>query len=430
MHPELEEEIREDQWQLCRPNPRGNDDYVDGEEYTFENDTVKFKYEEKTEGATTETEISQPEPLESQPEEDSDEVDNIAPRYVTKSFDGKYRCMGLLGEGGFGRVLLVQDGRAQEQGMRFAMKFISRAARGYRKAAVMDECYLAKMVSKETFLLGCYFCFQTFSYVNIVMPFCPRGELQTLCETDKNPKGIFPNDLAIYYAGCLIEAVHFLHSKDVIHRDIKPHNIFLMKDGTMKLGDFGLAVKTDKRIVRPCGTCGFLSEKVLECFVDYRSASGYLFDHDWYATAASFYELLTGFAAQPSKDDRVTLQFVREYSHRPYPRGFPKETQELLDFLFKWDPDSYADEVSDYDDKLKNFAAFTRAGINLGQLSRMKPPLGLYEKAGLVKPFQEAIYPETQFPEDWFTRLNILGLPYCFKNSPPTSGRRHHDIEE
>ncbi|KAL3307832.1 hypothetical protein Ciccas_013644 [Cichlidogyrus casuarinus] len=416
MHQEVEEEIPEDKWELCNPLPRKNDDYVDGEECTFELEDVNFQYEERA-GEVT------PEPVTSPAGQEFDEVDYGAALHIKKSFDGKYRCMGMLGEGGFGQVYLAKDFGTKEVDQLCALKFISRASPRFRKNAVMDECYLAKMVSDQPFLLGCYLCFQTFSYVNIAMPFCHRGELQTLCETDKNPKGIFPNNLAIYYVGCLIEAVHFLHSKDVIHRDIKPYNIFLMKDGTMKLGDFGLAVKTDKRIVRPCGTRGYLSKKVLECFVDYRSASGYFFDHDWYAVAASLYELLSGHAAQPSDDFQESLKFVTNVGHRPYPRRLPRETRELLDFLFSWDPDSYADEVSDYDDKLKNFAAFTNAGIQLGQLSRMKPPLQRYEEAGLVKPYREMIYDQEEFPQDWFTRLNILGLPYCFQNSPPTSHR-------
>ncbi len=38
-----------------------------------------------------------------------------------------------------------------------------------------------------------------------------------------------------------VDALHYIHSQKVLHRDLKTQNCFLMKDGTVKLGDFGIS---------------------------------------------------------------------------------------------------------------------------------------------------------------------------------------------
>lgn len=43
----------------------------------------------------------------------------------------------------------------------------------------------------------------------------------------------------------IIQAMIYIHSKNVIHRDIKPRNIFLGNNNEIKVGDFGLATKLD-----------------------------------------------------------------------------------------------------------------------------------------------------------------------------------------
>jgi serine/threonine protein kinase len=39
----------------------------------------------------------------------------------------------------------------------------------------------------------------------------------------------------------IVQAIQYIHSHNIVHRDMKPDNIFLMKDGTIKIGDFGVA---------------------------------------------------------------------------------------------------------------------------------------------------------------------------------------------
>jgi len=71
----------------------------------------------------------------------------------------------------------------------------------------------------------------------VVMEFASGGDLSQVLETKKNLGILHVKDIAIQ----MIQAVHYLHCCGVVHRDIKPQNILVDQNGTIKLCDFGFA---------------------------------------------------------------------------------------------------------------------------------------------------------------------------------------------
>ena len=51
----------------------------------------------------------------------------------------------------------------------------------------------------------------------------------------------FDDNRARFYAGCVLEALDYLHSNNIVYRDVKPENLLVASNGYLKLVDFGLA---------------------------------------------------------------------------------------------------------------------------------------------------------------------------------------------
>ena len=58
---------------------------------------------------------------------------------------------------------------------------------------------------------------------------------------NKKKRGPFNEQCVRFYAACVIEALQYLHSKNIIYRDLKPENCLLDSDGYLKLTDFGFS---------------------------------------------------------------------------------------------------------------------------------------------------------------------------------------------
>lgn len=78
-------------------------------------------------------------------------------------------------------------------------------------------------------------------YIEVLTEFSEEGDLQKKMETYKSENKHFPESLLIDWLNQLCMALKFVHSQNILHRNIRPACIFLMKPGFVKLGDFGLA---------------------------------------------------------------------------------------------------------------------------------------------------------------------------------------------
>ena len=85
------------------------------------------------------------------------------------------------------------------------------------------------------------FSFQDQKFLYLGMEYLPGGDLMTLLMA----RDILPEEDAKFYAAEMVLAIESVHEMNCIHRDLKPDNVLIDKDGHIKLSDFGLSKKLD-----------------------------------------------------------------------------------------------------------------------------------------------------------------------------------------
>jgi serine/threonine protein kinase len=140
----------------------------------------------------------------------------------------------------------------------------------------------------------------------------------------------------------LFEALSFAHTKDVIHRDIKPANIMILKDGTIKMMDFGLSRRsTDVSMATQAGeivgTIAYLApERFLGKPADARS--------DLYSVGIVMYEIFTGDVPFKSENDDLVSVIFAHANDPPVPprarnRNIPPPLETIILKLLEKDPE-------------------------------------------------------------------------------------------
>jgi NIMA (never in mitosis gene a)-related kinase 1/4/5 len=104
-------------------------------------------------------------------------------------------------------------------------------------------------------------------YLNILMSYADGGDLNQRIKEMKSKREVFSESqlLHIFTQVCL--AVQHVHERRIIHRDIKSHNVFLTKEGHVKLGDFGIARPlqlTLQKIKSVVGTPYYMSPEICD----------------------------------------------------------------------------------------------------------------------------------------------------------------------
>ncbi|KAA6359226.1 MAG: putative CAMK family protein kinase, partial [Streblomastix strix] len=146
----------------------------------------------------------------------------------------------------------------------------------------------------------------------LIQEFCSGGDSRKLIiELQKIPEAKRINHVWELFAQIVL-ALNHLHTHNVIHRDIKPENIFIMEDGTARLGDFGLA------------------KDLIGTYNATMAGTKMGFKADVYAVGVVICELLTGKHPFIAENEQTTISNIIEGKPVELPDFVPIEMKKIV----------------------------------------------------------------------------------------------------
>lgn len=197
---------------------------------------------------------------------------------------------------------------------------------------IMFEC-------DHPFLVGMEYLFQNEMRLYFVMPFIRGGELYKIYQAQKR----FEEPQVKFYAAQMIMAIGYLHSKGIVHRDLKLENVLVDQKGYIKIIDYGLAkmLKDTEEATSFCGTPEYLAPEMV-------TQQGHDKAVDWWAIGVLMYEMLIGVTPFFNKNKNMLLTKIKNSKVI-----FPDRKKYKID---------YSDEMMDIIGKLLDKDKTTRLG--------------------------------------------------------------------
>ncbi len=207
-----------------------------------------------------------------------------------------YEILGFLGSGGMSQVYRARSlERDEEVALKVLKPRLARDARAVER--FRREAELLCQLEHENIVKGHEFV-ESDGLVAFSMELVPGEELLALVDE----AGPFQEDASLYVILQIARALEALHAEGVVHRDIKPGNILLTRDNTVKLCDLGLATGADgDDDGTTVGTVEYISPEQArgETEVDVRS--------DIYALGVTLYHLAVGEIPFQGEDEQETM---------------------------------------------------------------------------------------------------------------------------
>ena len=236
-----------------------------------------------------------------------------------------------LGKGSFGTVCLV---KRKLDGKIYAMKrvYLANSPKTEIEAALNEIRLLSSLNHPNIIGYKETFYDDPSKTLNIVMEFADGGDLSKRIEYNKKSYCRFDENIIWEWIFQLLYGVKYLHSHQIMHRDLKSANIFLMKNGILKIGDLNVSKLSKNNYARTkTGTPYYLAPEVWEDRpYDYRC--------DIWSLGCIIYELCTLVPPFRGTNFRELYKNIKEGKYNPIPKNYSNDLRQLVNLMLKTSP--------------------------------------------------------------------------------------------
>ena len=187
-----------------------------------------------------------------------DKYHDIETENFPKEITSKYEIIQEIGRGAFSIVYKV---KSKENNNIYCLKKIN-------TKKTKDKENEIKILSNLNHpnLIKCFYSFYNSDNIYIIIDFCEFGDLFSLLQSVKKKKVFVNEDIIWNIAIQTLIGLNYLHSKKIIHRDIKLLNLFMTKDNKIKIGDMGMStiLEGDELINTRVGTPLYIAPELVK----------------------------------------------------------------------------------------------------------------------------------------------------------------------
>lgn len=196
----------------------------------------------------------------------------------------RFEVQKFLGKGSYGSVYRVKR-NDDEQIYAVKETDVCKMTQEERQDAANEIRLLASV--KHPNIVRYYETFLDGNWLVIVMEYAQCGDLSHFIKKGKERQKPFPEEIVWNFFIQIIRGVEHLHNKKIMHRDIKPMNVFIGKGDIVKIGDLGIAkVLKNNEAQTQIGTPHYMAPEI------WKSRS-YTFAADIWSLGCLLYEMLT-----------------------------------------------------------------------------------------------------------------------------------------
>mmetsp|Transcript_102641 Transcript_102641/g.173971 ORF Transcript_102641/g.173971 Transcript_102641/m.173971 type:complete len:371 (-) Transcript_102641:15-1127(-) len=250
---------------------------------------------------------------------------------VQQPLEYKYNRIKVIGKGSFGEAVLVRN---KEDRRRYVAKEINLATMSHKEKedAKNEIRVLAQLSHPNIVKLYEYLMYRSKLY--IVMEYADGGDLDGKIKKAKQVNSPFQEDQIMNWFVQLCLSLKHLHDKRILHRDLKAGNVFLMNNGIVKLGDFGISTvlrNTLAQAMTVCGTPYYFSPEICKN-KPYNNKS------DIWALGCVLYEMITLNHAFNGRNIYELMKAICVGRYNPISNAYSRELSQLLNKMLAIDP--------------------------------------------------------------------------------------------